>query len=101
MFSFVSAVFPGENSTQTPEHLSSLGSNSSLDPAIALIRRSTASPDAGIALIDRQAAGRYCKTASTGPSGRVVATPLQVTPRLDSTCSSQVPGGSQVRISLP
>ncbi len=44
---------------QAPEHLSSLGSNSILDPGIAFILRSTASPDAGIAFIDRQAAGRH------------------------------------------
>ncbi len=58
MFSVLSAVFPGENSTQLAQHVSSLGSNSILDAGIAFIRRSTASPDAGIALIDRQAAGR-------------------------------------------
>ncbi len=63
MFSFVSAVFPAENSTQPAQHLSSLGSNSTLDPAIALILRSTASPDAGIALIDRLMAGRHGEIA--------------------------------------
>ncbi len=57
MFSIVSAVFPGENSTQAPEHLSSLGSSSTLDAGIASIPRSTASLDAGIAFILRSTAG--------------------------------------------
>ncbi len=63
MFSFVSAVLPGENSTQPAQHLSSLGSSSILDPGIAFILRSTGSPDAGIALIDRQTAGRHGEIA--------------------------------------